>query len=241
MRASSGPAAAVSPTVVLVHGVVSSRYLAPTARVLAPSCRVLAPDLPGFGASPTPPGAVLDIAGYADTLAAALSAAGVAGATVVGHSVGAQVVVELALRHPWAAGRLVLAGPTVDPRARSLRAQYGRWLANVPGEPVAFNLLLAREIIEIGPQRMLSTFRHALSHPIADRLPALAIPVLVVRGEKDRVAPQRWAEEIAASVANARVAVIADAAHSVVYNAPVELAQIISDFSRSCESLPGNR
>jgi pimeloyl-ACP methyl ester carboxylesterase len=88
-----------SAAVVLVHGIVSGRYLLPTGRVLARRYRVLAPDLPGFGQS-WRPARSRDIDEQADVVAEVIENAGVDEPTVVGHSVGSQVAVSLAVRHP---------------------------------------------------------------------------------------------------------------------------------------------
>lgn len=72
------------PPVVLVHGVVSSRYL---------------PDLPGLGDSARPP-QPLGIPELAEVLAAAIAFLGFRWPVVLGHSIGVQVAVELAVRRP---------------------------------------------------------------------------------------------------------------------------------------------
>src|SRR4028119_1524663 len=104
--------AAGGPPVVLVHGlVVSGRYMVPLLEELARSHAVYAPDLPGFGRSEGPAGA-LDVAGVADALAAWMRAAGLKGAALVGNSMGCQVIAELVLRHPDLVEKGVLRGAT---------------------------------------------------------------------------------------------------------------------------------
>jgi pimeloyl-ACP methyl ester carboxylesterase len=151
------------------------------------------------------------------------------GSTVVGHSLGAQVAADLAARHPDLASHIALAGPTVDQRSRSVGAQLARWFANAPTEPPAFNALATYEVAEIGPARMLRSFRLAVDDAIEDKLLDIGCPVLLVRGERDRVAPQRWLEELREHRPGSRVAVMAEAAHTVVYSHPVELARLILD------------
>ena len=228
VRTWAGPGRAGAPTVVLLHGIVSSRYLVPTARELARSCRVVAPDLPGFGRTPAT-GRPLSIPEQADLVAAWMASSGLEGSTVAGHSVGAQVAADLAARHPGLASHIVLAGPTVDQRSRSVGAQLGRWFANAPTEPPAFNALATYEVAEIGPARMLRSFRLAVDDAIEDKLPDIGCPVLLVRGEHDRVAPQRWLEELRERRPGSRVAVMAEAAHTVVYSRPVEVSRLILD------------
>src|SRR5687767_6056338 len=87
--------------------------------------RVIAIDLPGYGEAPEPP-RVLTMERTADLVAAFLRSEGISGATVVGHSMGTQVAIEVEARHPRSAKRLVLIGPTVNPRERTVRQQVLR-------------------------------------------------------------------------------------------------------------------
>ena len=114
--ADAAPAGRVA--VVLVHGQgMSSHYMKPLMRRLAPDFPVYAPDQPGFGSSHKPSHA-LDIAELADFLAEWMDAVGLRRAALFGNSFGCQVCVEFALRHPGRLDRMVLQGPTADPRAR---------------------------------------------------------------------------------------------------------------------------
>ena len=226
VRAWAGPRGPGAPTVILLHGIVSSRYLVPTGRYLARACKVLAPDLPGFGRSPAT-GPPLTIPEMADLVAAWMAASGLEGSTVAGHSVGAQAAAALAVRHPSSVGAVVLVGPTVDQRARNVAAQLGRWFANAPMEPPGFNALAAYEVAEMGPVRMLRSFRRAVEDALEETMPDIRCPVLLVRGERDRVAPQEWLEELQRRRPTSGVAVMAGAAHTVVYSRPAELAGLI--------------
>lgn len=84
------------PTMVLLHGVgLRAEAWAPVIDAFAPQFRVIAPDLPGHGASPA-----VDLpdrlAGYADRIAPLLRDT----AIVVGHSMGAMIALNLAVRDP---------------------------------------------------------------------------------------------------------------------------------------------
>ncbi|MET0481235.1 MAG: alpha/beta fold hydrolase, partial [Mycetocola sp.] len=114
-------------TFVLVHGIgVSSRYFERLAEELKRYGTVFAVDLPGFGAAPRPPHQLTVEAGAA-LLAEFVRSEQLAGAVLVGHSMGSQFVVETAAVHPTGIGALVLAGPVVDERAR-MPWQQGRRL-----------------------------------------------------------------------------------------------------------------
>ena len=224
----SAQQAAANPPVALVHGVVSSRYLHPTAQHLARTHRVAAVDLPGFGPGTTRQ-RVLNIEELGEAAGAALAAIGVDGAVVVGHSIGAQVAVELACRVPTAVRGLVLVGPTGDPALRSALKLWGGWMATAPREPLSFNALTVRELLSVGPRRMLATARAAVDDPFVTKLRAVDVPALVVRGEHDRVAPAAWAERVRATL-GAPLATIGGVAHTVVFSAPHQLASLIAGF-----------
>lgn len=114
-RASGGPAPEERTAVVLVHGlIVSSRYMVPTAERLALHRRVFAPDLPGFGRSERPL-EPLDVAALADALSDWMGQVGLERATLVGNSMGCQVIADLAVRHPGRVEQAVLQGPTMNP------------------------------------------------------------------------------------------------------------------------------
>jgi pimeloyl-ACP methyl ester carboxylesterase len=215
---------------VLLHGIVSSRYLVPTARQLAGSYRVVAPDMPGIGRTPHR-GRCLTIAEKADAVAEWMANCGLSGSIVVGHSIGAQIAADLAARHQEVAKGVVLVGPAVDRRARSVLAQAWRWQVNGFVEPLSFHALALFEVAEMRPARMLQVLRRAIDDAIEDKLPALSCPVLLVRGERDRLAPSDWLDELQRQRPDAELVVIPDAAHTVVYTHPIQLARAIDDFA----------
>lgn len=153
-------------------------------------------------------------------------------------SIGAQVAVELARRHPAAVRGLVLAGPTGDPTVRTALGLWGRWLATAPREPLAFNALAVRELLGVGPRRMLATARAAVSDPFFAKLRSVGVPVLVVRGEHDRVATAAWAEQVRAGLGGAPLAVIHGVAHTIVFSAPRQLASLVAGFADGVSAQP---
>jgi 2-hydroxy-6-oxonona-2,4-dienedioate hydrolase len=49
---------------------------------------------------------------------------------------------------------------------------------------------------DAGVGRALRTFGRALADRIEDKLPLVQAPTLVVRGARDPIVPQAWAEEV---------------------------------------------
>lgn len=216
--------------VVLVHGIgVTSRYLEPTMQTLAPHFRVYAPDLPGWGRSDRPPRA-LTIPELADTLVAWLDVVAVEAPTLVANSMGCQVVVDLAARMRDRAGRLVLVGPTVDAGARTIVRQGARLALDSVREPPSLLPLIAVDYLRFGPRRFLVTARGALGDRIEEKLPLVEAPALVVRGTRDALVSQEWAEETARLLPRGELATVPGRAHAVNYNAPVALATLVREF-----------
>jgi pimeloyl-ACP methyl ester carboxylesterase len=233
-RVSTVAVAADAPVVVLVHGIgVSSRYMVPTAIRLAETCRVYAPDLPGFGLSAKPSG-VLDVPALADALAAWMRAVRLTRAALLGNSFGCQIIAEFGARHPTLVTRAVLQGPTMDPRARSAPRQILRWAFNSPFEPAgawtSLGSVVRQDYRDAGVRRVLATFRRALADRIEDKLPRLQVPTLVVRGARDPIVPQRWAEEAARLLPRGRLVVVPGAAHTMCFTSPDDLARVVRPF-----------
>lgn len=117
------------PTLLVVPGLGSTwQTFAPVLDRLAARRELVAVDLPGFGQSP-PLGGRVTIARLADALADFLDASGLTGTDMVGSSVGARLVLELARR---GVGRHTVA---LDPG--------GFWSAP---QKIAFSLSIAASI-----------------------------------------------------------------------------------------------
>ncbi|MFJ9644723.1 alpha/beta fold hydrolase [Streptomyces sp. NPDC004244] len=106
------------PARVYVHGLgaTSPAYFAASAfHPLLAGRRSLLVDLLGHGHSDRPEQFPYTLEAHADALAAALDAAGVAGAELIAHSMGGAVAIVLAHRHPRLVSRLVLVDANLDP------------------------------------------------------------------------------------------------------------------------------
>lgn len=97
------------PVVLLIHGQpgAGADWVA-LAELLSADHRVLAPNRPGWGSDPRP---AIGLSANADALEVLLQAvAAPERVTVVGHSLGGGIALQLALRHPQRVGALVLIG-----------------------------------------------------------------------------------------------------------------------------------
>ena len=110
------------PTLVFLHGngsMIQDFMLSGLVERAARRHRVIVFDRPGYGHSTRPRGRTWSARAQADLVHAALERAGVSSAVVLGHSWGASVAVELALRHPEAVSGLVLASGYYYPSVRA--------------------------------------------------------------------------------------------------------------------------
>ena len=124
----------------------------------------------------------------------------------------------------------------MDPAARTAFGQIRRWLANAPHEPPSEGLVILRDYLDAGLRRTLATFSVALGDRIEDKLPELTMPVLVVRGSRDPIVPQQWAQRVAALAPSGSLRLVRGAAHTVNYAAPTDFARLIESFLLSQQS-----
>lgn len=225
------------PQVVMVHGLgLSGRYMLPTAAELADRYLVFLPDLPGFGDSSAPAG-VLDVAGLADALARWIEVVGVRRPALLGNSFGCQIIADLAARYKGLIDRVILQGPTAPPQERTWFRQALRWRENQPFNPPSLGPVTWGDYRKCGWSRLLWTFRYSLYDPIEDKLPSVACPALVVRGALDPICRRPWAEEVTRRLPRGELAEIPDVAHTLVYTAPVQLAEVTRRFLDAAREL----
>ncbi len=206
-----------APRLLLVHGIgmghrTFDRFIA----AMREEAEVIAVDLPGFGESPEPERA-LSIAGNAELLVEALRERGLEPVIAVGHSMGAQVVAELAAAHPSLAPRIAFFAPAVNAAERTVGWQALRMLQDLfEGKPP---IAIARGVVEYcraGPRWFLKMLRPTLTHRIEDRLPQLRQPALVLCGSRDRVTPPEWCLSVARMLPHGELTVLEGPGHEAM-------------------------
>jgi pimeloyl-ACP methyl ester carboxylesterase len=230
------------PPVVFVHGLgVSTLYLRPALRTFARERAVLALDLPGFGKSDDPP-EPLGVPELAAFLATWLDRAQVGPVPVVANSMGCQVAVEMAAVRPNLVSALVLVGPTADPSARSVPELVGRLAVDSVREPLALSAGVAFDyLVRAGPLRTLATARLMFEHRIDERAARVPVPVLVVRGQRDPIAPREWCARLAGLFPLGDLTEINGAAHAAHFSHPVSLLEAARPLLAGFQAAPTGR
>jgi pimeloyl-ACP methyl ester carboxylesterase len=243
--------------VVLLHGFpVDSRLFkgqlsaAEAGRIEA---RLIAVDMPGFGRTPLPDPApdVMTVEELAESVAALIESEGWSGAVVGGVAIGGYVAIELAARHPELVGALVLMGPKPAPDSPSLSSQRESTaqLALRDGSTVVADTLHAKPL---GPQadgavrqKMHEMIANAdaraiaaLVRGIARRpdpapvLPTLAMPALVIAGEKDPFSPLEDVKRVAQLLPRASLVVLKGIGHMAPIESPLSVSTALASFVR---------
>lgn len=202
------------PKVLALHG--WGRTRADWAAVLRDQ-QALAVDLPGFGASPEPP-AAWGSREYAELLAPLLVDGGW---TLLGHSFGGRVAVQLAAGWPEGVERVVLTGVPLLRRTAGGKApmafRAAKWLHGKG--------LLSEERMEAERRKrgsadyraahgvMRDTLVRLVNEDYRALLPDVKAPVSLVWGQHDTAAPLAMAKEAADLLPSATLSISATSGH----------------------------
>lgn len=204
------------PPIVLIHGLSSyTGFWSKQVDHLAKTHRVLALDLPGYGAS-SRPDAPCTPPWYATVVSRWMDELGVDSAVVMGHSMGGQIAMTMALEHPEKVDGLVLSAPAGLERfsageaalmkhfwheERALGTSEQQVRASMLG--AVFNEhddgveRLIEERVRMGKHPEFAGTSVAVSRsiagmldwPVRDRLGQIGVPTLIVFGTADKMIP----------------------------------------------------
>jgi 3-oxoadipate enol-lactonase len=237
------------PALFLFHSLLSDRAsFDAVAPKLSRSFRLIVPELPGFGGSKAVSGG---LAAVADRMAEAVrEAAGADKGIVLGNGYGGFVALQMAIRHPGIASRLIFAdcGAAFSDEGRQAfrnmaAASKARGLQAITD--VAMRRLFAPEFQASHPDLMrdrreafLRTDPEVFQAACADlaeldlrpELRKVAVPALVLVGEHDEATPPPMSRELAALLPDARLKIIAGCAHVPQLQSPEIFLDAIGDF-----------
>lgn len=228
------------PTIIFAHGLfVEHSMFEQQIAQLSKSYRCIALDMPAHSASGyNPDGWSLE--NIADDIALMIEEMSLGPVIFVGHSQGGMVGIRLAAQHPDLIAKLVLIGT-------SARAEYAERIDN--WRQLQHSLEQAKEseiktkIIDFlqstdtnaWPEKMnysdskgivLAIDAATVSRTdVRSRLAEITAPTLVICGNADRATPVELSKEIAATIPNATLEVLANAHH----NPPLETPRAVTD------------
>ncbi|WP_104043744.1 alpha/beta fold hydrolase [Arthrobacter sp. ZGTC412] len=222
------------PAYVLLHGIgVSHRYLARLHQELAKEADVYSFDLPGFGKA-SKPGRQVQVEEFAAFVSAVLAESGVHNYVPVGHSMGTQFAVQLALQEPGRVDGVVLMGPVVETSRKSVgRQAMALTRDSMFSESLTSNAIVFSDYFRAGPRWYLTELPVMMEYPLEERLAEVTQPVLVLRGTKDPIARRPWCVNLAEVARQGTMAEILGQGHVFQHTAPETAAQAISGWVRA--------
>jgi len=204
----------------------------------------IAPDLPGHGRSSGVEG-LRTVQDYADFVAAFLDQLKIDSAVIAGRSMGGAIAMDLALRHPGRVQALVLIATAAKfniPKERidGWRAvTMGRAPQPFTNDGYSLKTIAERpEVIREGwgeqirtDPRVRWTDMVACSQvDLREQIARIDKPTLILAGADDVVTPPADAEFIKSRIKASRLQVIADAAHNLTTEKPVEANSAVENF-----------
>jgi pimeloyl-ACP methyl ester carboxylesterase len=250
-RAGAGP-----PLLLLHGGPLDSREWRRQLEGLADEFTVVAWDTPGCGRSADPP-EPFRLRDYVACLAAFIAALGLEHPHVLGLSFGSGLALELYRWQPAVPRSLILASAyagwagSLPPAEAEARKQRMRRMIELP--PAAW----AREwlptlLTDTAPAEVVDELSAILSdfHPAGQRallrsgfaeqdlrevLPRVAVPTLLLYGDKDVRSPLNVAEELHAGIPGSTLVVIPGVGHLADMEAPDRFNAEVRRFLRSVE------
>ncbi len=257
-----------NPKLLLLHGTGASvhswRGLMP---ILAERFDVLACDLPRHGFTTGHPPQAMSLPEMAKTIAGLLDNTTFAPHSIVGHSAGAALALQLALDHGFAGpviglnsalrpfpgpaaqifpalAKLLFVNPFV-PRIFSAAAGFGseaeRFLYRSTGSKIDAEGMACYAALLRNPRHTkgaLAMMANWDLPTLRTRMAKISNPVLLVHSDKDAAIPLDWAREADGWLPDSRLEVLAGLGHLAHEEAPERAAEMIVDYAASHLAAP---
>lgn len=234
--------------VVLVHGLGgSSNTFQPLMPVLR-NFAVYRPDMPGSGRSPVPI-EPQSMASFAEAIVDGLKEIGVASAHFGAHSLGTLVCQHIAVHMPQCVRSLTLFGALTEPPDAARNGLIGRAATarsgamDVIADQIVANTLspsthrdkpaavaFVRESLMRQPPEGYAKACEALSRAQAFPVERIEVPVLLVAGDTDPVAPPSMATALRDRMANAKMVLLERSGHWIPIEKAEESSRLIAEF-----------
>ena len=217
--------------VVLLHGWgCSTKLMEAPASALAPDMTVLSLDFPGFGESGRPP-EPWGVPEYAEALRALLSGLDFLPCSVIAHSFGGRVAIWLAANHPEMWEKIVITGgaglkkpQTEEGRKRAEAFHRKKALVQKLGQfpPLSGIMKHAEEKLrqKYGSrdynaldEEMRKTFVKVIQLDLADCLPLIRQPVLLIWGDRDTETPLWMGQKMEREIPDAGLVILEGGSH----------------------------
>jgi pimeloyl-ACP methyl ester carboxylesterase len=240
------------PSVVFIHGAANDHGVwAPVLQQSAekryfPESNLLAVDLPGHGQ--TFAEAKTSIEAYADWLINFLDNGAIKAATLVGHSMGSLIALDVARRYPDRVARLGLIGtalpmPVSDAVTQMVQTdpaaacdQLTRWnfylRKNADGSfpPPSPAMQVYRSLLAAARPGVMATDLAACARYQLDdaTIAAITTPTFILASENDKMTSAAAATSLSTRLPNAKLTMLSGVGHSMMQETPTKVAEWIN-------------
>lgn len=247
--------------IVLLHGTGASLHTwEGWTRELTRERRVIRFDLPGFGLTGPSPDGIYTVESYVDTVLALADTLGVQRFVLAGNSLGGYVAWATTVLYPERVERLILvdaAGypfqsqsvplafriartPLLNVLMRDVlpRGVVERSLRDVYGDPTKVTSDLVDRYFDLATRAgnraaLVARFDQTKPDSLAERVPEIQVPTLILWGGKDRLIPLELGERFAHDIHDSRLVVFDALGHVPHEEDPARTVAAVLPFIRS--------
>jgi pimeloyl-ACP methyl ester carboxylesterase len=238
------------PPVLLIHGAGGHHLSWPPQVRRLPGQRIFAPDLPGHGRSEGV--GHQRIQDYADEILAFMTDLRLNAAVLIGHSMGAAIVLQIAIRSPNRALGLGLLGAGARLRVDSAILRHASHPADFPaairligersfGPEAAPGLrdLALKRMTETRPAVLYGDLQACDQFDVRGELANLHLPTVILCGSQDQMTPPKYSTLLHENISGSTLRVLQGAGHMVMLEQPDAVADALADFLDSIAYRPG--
>ena len=177
--------------------------------------------------------------------------------TVVGHSMGGRVAMEVARQAPTRVTRLVLANTghhplkagekekrqaKIDQGHADFAAMVSDWLPPMVAASRHNDVFLITTLTEmassVGPETHERQIRALIARPnAAECLPEISCPILLITGTEDAWSPEAQHREMLEMAKNAELHVVKGTGHFLPIEQPEEITRIITEWNERAKDI----
>jgi pimeloyl-ACP methyl ester carboxylesterase len=202
--------------------------------------QVVALDFPGFGKSDPPPSPWGSLE-YANLVLNFLDALAIREASVVAHSFGARIAIQLASRQQSILKKLILVSAAglksrsikrtfkliVAKCAKSLSAYAGTLGKNLKSR--IYDFVASKDYRDLPPW-MRATFIKIVNEDLSSLLPSISAPTLLLWGNRDQETPLKVGKRMQAKIPKARLVVFSNVGHFPHSEKPSSFLSVMCSF-----------
>lgn len=238
-------------TIVLIHGLgASAERWKDVIPYFGKKYHIIIPDLIGFGYSDKP---IIDytVNFFVKFLFDFLDSLGIKKCTMVGSSLGGQLVTEFAMQYNEILKKMILVSPSgfmeystpafeaymmtaFNPDERNIRKAFEMMYGLNNGVESAANEFLSRMKIPGAQEALISTLMHVSRTKIdCKKLSTLLIPTLIVWGAQDAVIPPDNAKSFFSCLTNCTYLEMPGCGHVPYVDQPGNFSRLVLEFMSS--------